>query len=150
MAPRPRVLYVESAVASARYLQGALTQSGFDVTCGRRPAFLSRRRISTRGTSLIVSDVARSAISDAAMKALAVWVERDGGGLLVAGGDAVFGEASEGGPGGYRNTELERITPVTFERKDEPEDRADHRARQVLEHGGRRDGALQSGGAGRD
>ena len=39
-----------------------------------------------------------------------------GGGLLVAGGDAVFGE----GAGGYRKTTLERLTPVTFERKDEP------------------------------
>src|SRR6185295_4486377 len=38
-------------------------------------------------------------------------------GLLVAGGDAVYGE----GDGGYRRTELERLTPVTFERRDEPE-----------------------------
>ncbi len=49
-------------------------------------------------------------------------MERDGGGLLVAAGEAVFGEAGDkGGPPGYRNTELERLTPVTFERKDKPE-----------------------------
>ena len=29
------------------------------------------------------------------MKALGQWVERDGGGLLVAGGEAVFGEAAD-------------------------------------------------------
>jgi uncharacterized protein (DUF58 family) len=48
-------------------------------------------------------------------------VEQSGGGLLVAGGDAVYGEGSRVGPPGYRNTEIERLTPVTFERKDEPE-----------------------------
>ena len=55
------------------------------------------------------------------MKALAEWVEQDGGGLLVAGGEAVFGEGAPGTEAGYRNSELERLTPVTFERKDEPE-----------------------------
>jgi len=117
----PRVLYIESAIASARYLQGALTQSGFEVTV-RPPAGIPQQAADLDPWDVVIlSDIARSAISDAAMKALAVWVERDGGGLLVAGGDAVFGEAGEGGPGGYRNTELERLTPVTFERKDEPE-----------------------------
>jgi hypothetical protein len=62
--------------------------------------------------AVILSDIARTAISDAAMGALAQWVERDGGGLLVTGGEAVFGEAGDkGGPPGYRNTELERLTP---------------------------------------
>ena len=32
----------------------------------------------------------------------------------------MFGEGSRR-TGGYRKTELERLTPVTFERKDEPE-----------------------------
>jgi Mg-chelatase subunit ChlD len=49
------------------------------------------------------------------MSALTSWVEQGGGGLLVAGGEAVFGE------GGYRKTAIERLTPVTFERRDEPE-----------------------------
>jgi Mg-chelatase subunit ChlD len=70
---------------------------------------------------VILSDVARSAIADAAMMAIGQWVEQGGGGLLVTGGDAVFGEASRNGPPGYRKTEIERLTPVTFERKDEPE-----------------------------
>ena len=49
------------------------------------------------------------------MAALTDWVEKGGGGLLVAGGESVFGES------GYRKTPIERLTPVTFERKDEPE-----------------------------
>lgn len=68
----------------------------------------------------VVSDVSRGAISDASMRALAQWVEHDGGGLLVAGGDSVFGENRPGRTDGYRRTDLERILPVTIERKDTP------------------------------
>lgn len=111
--PRVRVLYVEGRPESAKYLSGALTASGFDVTVHppsgvpATPADLDPYDV------VVLSDVGRSAISNGAMAALTDWVER-GGGLLVAGGDAVFGE------NGYRNTALERLTPVTFERKDEP------------------------------
>jgi len=123
VAGRPRVLYVEGAAQSARYLQGALSGSGFDVTV-RTPAGLPQKASDLdQFDALIVSDVARAAMSDASMKAMAQWVEHDGGGLLIAGGDSVFGEGPEGGTGagGYRHTELERIAPTTFERKDEPE-----------------------------
>ena len=119
---RPRVLYIEGAQQSARYLEGALVGSGFDVTV-RTPAGLPQQAADLQPwDALIVSDVARTSMSDASMKAMSEWVEQDGGGLLVAGGDAVFGEGPEGAKNtGYRNTELERITPTTFERKDEPE-----------------------------
>ena len=37
-------------------------------------------------------------------------------GLLIAGGEAVFGEGPEGSKGiGYRNTDLERIAPTTID-----------------------------------
>jgi len=118
---RPRVLYIESAASSARYLSGALTQSGFDVSV-RPPQGLPKTREEYEPWEVVIlSDVARTAMPDSSMAALAEWVEKDGGGLLVAGGDSVFGEGSPGGAPGYRNTELERLTPVTFERKDEPE-----------------------------
>ena len=119
---RPKVLYVESSQSSAQYLSSALTQSGFDVTV-RAPAALPQQPADLDPwDAVILSDIARTAISDATMGALAQWVERDGGGLLVAAGENVFGEAGDkGGPPGYRNTELERLTPVTFERKDTPE-----------------------------
>jgi Ca-activated chloride channel family protein len=118
---RPRVLYVEGTPASATYLQTALTQSGFDVTT-RAPAGLPKQAADLDGfDAVIVSDVARAQISDEAMKAISQWVEQDGGGLLIAGGESVFGEGTPGKPAGYRNTELERIAPTTFERKDKPE-----------------------------
>jgi uncharacterized membrane protein/Mg-chelatase subunit ChlD len=109
------VLYVEGAPASARYLSGALTGAGFDVTV-RTPAAIPATPAGLDPYDVVIlSDVARKAIPGGAMAALPAWVQ-NGGGLLVAGGEAVFGE----GDGGYRRTPLEGLTPVTFERKDEP------------------------------
>ncbi|MGH9371444.1 MAG: VWA domain-containing protein, partial [Vicinamibacterales bacterium] len=117
-ATRSRVLYIEGTPASAKYLTGALTQSGFDVTV-QAPGSLSSSAAELEPFDVVVlSDVGRSALQDKTMAALSEWVEKSGGGLLVAGGEAVYGE---GGSGGYRKTALERLTPVTFERKDEPE-----------------------------
>lgn len=122
VAPRPRVLYVEGAAGdSSKYLAGALTAAGVDVAV-RAPSALMTSGFSKEASLdpfdvVILSDVARSLLPDAVMKTLAEWVEVQGGGLLIAGGEAVFGE----GPQGYRKTELERLAPVTFERRDEPE-----------------------------
>ena len=115
VAPRPRVLYIEGTPTSARYLQTALDQSGFDVDT--RPA--SGLPATQDGLApfdvVILSDIARSLLPDEKVAVLASWVEESGGGLLVAGGEAVFGED------GYRESPIERLLPVTFERKDEPE-----------------------------
>lgn len=116
--PQARVLYIDSTPDSAKYLHTALTQSGFSVTAGG-PAQLPTTPAALEPWDVVIlSDLPRASIPDAAMSALSVWVEQRGGGLLVAGGESVFGE---GGSGGYRKTELEQLTPVTFERKDEPE-----------------------------
>ena len=111
--PRVRVLYVEGAPASAKYLTGALEASGFDVTVAPTSRIPSTPAELDAYDVIVLSDVNRAALPNPTMTALAEWTER-GGGLLVAGGDSVFGE------NGYRNTALERVTPVTFERKDEP------------------------------
>ncbi|HEY7475602.1 MAG TPA: VWA domain-containing protein [Vicinamibacterales bacterium] len=119
--PRAQVLYLEGAPASAKYLQGALVQSGFDVTVRSTTAVPTSQAQLDPWDVVILSDVGRASIPDAAMSALADWVEHDGGGVLIAGGDSVYGEDNTGAAGGYRHTELERLMPVTFERKDEPE-----------------------------
>lgn len=112
---RAKVLYVEGRPASARYLSDALSRSGFDVTV-RPPSGLPITAASLDSWDVVIlSDVSRATIRDASMSALSDWVEKGGGGLLVAGGEAVFGE------GGYRKTPIERLSPVTFERRDEPE-----------------------------
>ena len=112
--PKSKVLYVEGVPSSARYLSGALQESGFDVAV-RPPAGIPSTDTGLNPFDVVVlSDVARDAIGAPAMASLGQWVERAGGGLLVAGGAAVFGER------GYRQTEIERLAPVTFERRDEP------------------------------
>jgi uncharacterized membrane protein len=121
VAPKPRVLYVEGIPASAHYLRSALTGTGFEVTVARVAAMPSDAAGFDAYDAVILSDIARADLSDATMRALADWVEHDGGGLLMVGGEAVFGEGSPTGPPGYRQTVIERLTPVTFERKDEPE-----------------------------
>ena len=113
--PRPKVLYIEGAPASARYLAGALDGAGFDVVTRPASAFPSAPADLAPYDVVVVSDIPRKAISETAMTTLAEWVEKGGGGLLVAGGESVFGES------GYRKTPIERLAPVTFERKDEPE-----------------------------
>ena len=120
--PRAQVLYVEGAPASAKYLQSALVQSGFDVTVRPTTSVPTNAAQLDPWDVVILSDVGRSSIPEAAMSALADWVEHDGGGVLIAGGESVYGEdGTPGSTGGYRHTELERLMPVTFERKDEPE-----------------------------
>ncbi len=116
VAPRSRVLYIEGAPGnSSRYLAGALTAAGVDVVVGA-PSSLTAAALEPMNV-VVLSDLARTAMPDTAMKTVADWVETKGGGLLIAGGESVFGE----GPQGYRHTELERVAPVTFERRDEPE-----------------------------
>jgi Ca-activated chloride channel homolog len=113
--PRGRVLYVEGTPASARYLSGALRDAGFDVSVKPASALPTTSAALEPWDVVILSDVARASMPPAAIPALADWVERAGGGLLIAGGESVFGES------GYQKTAIERISPVTFERRDEPE-----------------------------
>ena len=113
--PRTRVLYVEGVPGSARYLSSALEQNGFDVTTRTPSALPATADALDEWDAVVLSDVPRSALGAGAMAALTTWVEQRGGGLLVAGGESVFGEK------GYRESPIERLTPVTFERKDEPE-----------------------------
>jgi uncharacterized membrane protein len=120
VAPPPRVLYVQAAGAS-NVLPQALRQAGLDVTV-RIPATLPASADGLAAWDVVVlSDVARAALPAAAMPAIATWVESRGGGLLFAGGGAVFGEGAHGGAPGFRHTDLERLLPVTFEREDTPE-----------------------------
>ncbi|MEO7192995.1 MAG: VWA domain-containing protein [Vicinamibacterales bacterium] len=119
--PRARVLYVESQPASAKYLQRALADAGFDVDV-RAARDLPRTLTELESSDVVVlSDLDRASIPDASMTALATWVEKEGGGLLVVGGPNVFGVGVKDRVAGYRHTELERLLPVTFERNDDPE-----------------------------
>ena len=73
---RAKVLYLEGAFASARYLSGALTASGFDVTMRPPTAVASVTANLDAFDLVILSDIDRKAILDASMNALADWVEK--------------------------------------------------------------------------
>ena len=68
--PRAQVLYVEGAPASAKYLQSALVQSGFDVTVRPTTSVPTTPAQLDPWDVVILSDVGRASIPDAAMNAL--------------------------------------------------------------------------------
>jgi uncharacterized membrane protein len=112
-----RILYVEGRLQSARYLQRALEEGGFAVDV-RPPAEMPTSESGLEPyAAVILSDVARSALADRGIAALSTYVAERGGGFIMTGGENVFG-----GPKGYASSDIERILPVTFSVKEDPED----------------------------
>jgi Ca-activated chloride channel homolog len=118
--PRTRILYAQATTASAA-LPTVLGQAGFEVTT--TPP--NRLPTTTEGfdswDAVVLSNVSRTSIPAASMTAIDQWVQQRGGGLLFAGGGAVFGESSQVAGTGFRRTAIENVLPVTFEREDTPE-----------------------------
>lgn len=114
---RPTILYVEGDPAAARFLQGALTRSEFDVVVRGPRAFPTTVGEMERFDAIILSNVAADDISIAQMQALERYVRDIGGGFIMAGGPNSFGM------GGYSGTTIERILPVrldTERRREQP------------------------------
>lgn len=114
--PRPRVLYVESRAESARYLTRALEAGGFRVDAmapDRLPATVEGL---SSYAAVILSDIARRDMPDERMAALDRYVADLGGGLVMAGGEAMHGVE------GYAKTLLERTLPITFQMNDRPDE----------------------------
>jgi Ca-activated chloride channel family protein len=113
---RPRILYVEGHPQSARYLQAALKGEGFlvdTVTSNTIPASIEEL---DAYDAIVLSDVARSNLTDQQMRTMATYVRDLGGGFVLAGGENNYGE------GGYSKTLIEEVLPVTFEaKKEKPE-----------------------------
>ena len=111
-----KVLYIEGRPESSQHLAEALRQGGLDVNVATPPQIPTRAATLEPYAAVIVSDVLADAISPASMRALATYVEQLGGGLIVAGGESVFGEK------GYADTLIETIMPVWFKAEREPKD----------------------------
>jgi len=128
--PRPRLLYVHAgggkaagvaaASTGSAAVPNALARAGVEITMARPEALPHRAEGFDRWDVVLLNNVPRAALSSEAMSALGSWVEKRGGGLFFAGGQAVFGEGLEVAQRGYRHTDLERVLPVTFDRDDEP------------------------------
>ena len=105
----PRILYVEGRPESAGYLTDALELEGMEVVLAT-PSELPRVVEGLDGyESVILSDIRADEMDPAQMEALATYVEDLGGGLILAGGESVFGEE------GYSTTRVEEILPVSFD-----------------------------------
>jgi Ca-activated chloride channel homolog len=110
---KPRILYVEGHPESAKYLQNALQMEGFKVdavTANVVPEAVDRL---DPYDLIVLSDVARSSLTDNQMKAMASYIRDLGGGFILAGGENNYGQ------GGYSRTIIEDVLPVTFETKKE-------------------------------
>jgi uncharacterized membrane protein/uncharacterized protein YegL len=118
--PALRVLYVQQTGASG-LLARALEQAGLDVTTIGTDALPATSAAFDAWDVVVLSNLARSSLRSETMTALDAWVETHGGGVLFAGGGAVFGEGARGAATGFHGTAIERVLPVTFEREDTPE-----------------------------
>ena len=115
---RSRVLYVEGQSGSAGYLRDALAAEGIDVGLAA-PADLPDSAAGLAAyDALILSDVPAKVLAPAQMQAIEAYVRDQGGGLLFASGENVFGEK------GYSDTAVEKILPVQFRAQEKRKDLA--------------------------
>jgi uncharacterized membrane protein len=119
--PRPRVLFVHGRGDVVPIAARVLAEAGVEVTGARPEELPADATAFDRWNAVVLSDLARARVADAAMAALAAWVEERGGGLLFIGGPAVDGDPLDESRRDFRGTELERVLPVTFDREDEAE-----------------------------
>jgi uncharacterized membrane protein len=116
--PKLRVLYVEGGPEASGYLIAALTEGGFHVEVVA-PFNLPVSAFGyERYDAVILSDVDARMIDRGAMISLESWVSVFGGGLVLIGGESVFGED------GYQDTAIEQAMPVWFKAEREPKDLA--------------------------
>jgi len=106
----PRVLWV------TRYLDdpaaAALAALDFDVAIVPEPQRLTQGMLAG-ARAVVLNNVAAHEVPDGVLKALDFFVREQGGGLLMAGGEAAFGA------GGYFDSTIDALLPVSMELKSE-------------------------------
>lgn len=114
VAGRPQVLYVEGQARSRTYLQRALDRNrndlaNFDLDVRTAYGMPNTLEEMANFDLILLSDVDARYVSRSTMGNLERYVRELGGSLVLAGGERSFG------PGGFDNTRLEEIAPVTFD-----------------------------------
>lgn len=104
---KPRILFIDADQRSVREYVSILRRGGMDVVVRPPEGIPSRLEELNDFDLIILSNVSAWELNSSRMKLLGRYVHDSGGGLLVAGGDQAFG------PGGYADTELDSILPVS-------------------------------------
>ena len=106
---RPRVLYVEGRLASARYLRDALVAEGMEVTVVGPESLPGTVAPLEDFDLVLLSDVPMGALSTNNVAAILEYVRDYGGGFIFAAGESSYGEE------GYAGSEIEEVLPIWFE-----------------------------------
>ncbi|MFH1924088.1 MAG: VWA domain-containing protein, partial [Planctomycetota bacterium] len=133
---RRRVLLVESEVSAAIHLATALEGEKIDVDVRRPDGLPTSPAEFADYDALVLSNVPAASLSQPQMDAIAAYVRDLGGGLIVIGGDQALT------PGGYRNTTLEELLPVSCE-FEKTEERPSLAMALIID----RSGSMEEGGA---
>ena len=122
-----RVAVVADDVAWSLLFAQLLEVHGIDAHV-IEPASAPRDHVGWRDVDAVVLfDLPAIALDTQQQRAIGTWVERDGGGLLIAGGENAFG------PGGYHLAVLDELSPLAAEI---PMDRPDVAVVFVLDRSG--------------
>ena len=113
---RPKVLYVEGHAESQHFLVRALEAGGLSVDTATAMSLPGDAGSLAPYAAVIFSDIAADALCRVQMEALSGYVSDYGGGFIMAGGDAMYGEE------GYADSVLEALLPITFTVKERPEE----------------------------
>jgi Ca-activated chloride channel homolog len=134
---KPHVLYVEGGVlrnpGTARYMEKALEHEDIDVEVRGPRSLPSSVEELRKYDMVLVSDVPAHFMNPGQMAALDRYV-RDGGGLVMAGGEDSFGS------GGYQGSRIEQIMPVRFD-SETTRDQPDIALMLVIDRSGSMQGA---------
>ncbi len=105
----PRVLIVEGTDGDGQYLAQALRAADMTVdVANARSAPLQADQLSSYA-SVVLVNVPADALAPDALQTLQQYVQQQGGGLVVTGGDNAYA------PGGYARTPLESMLPVRMD-----------------------------------
>ena len=104
--PKERVLLVNGGTKQGRYLEAILKREGYQVT-----AIGPRGKIPPpdRFAAVIFNNIPRRRVARSYMERIQNYVKR-GGSFVMLGAKGSFG------PGGYRNTPIDRVLPVKLEK----------------------------------
>lgn len=108
----PRVLLVEGAPGRATNLQAALASARIETETIVPAALPASLAVLDTYETIVLVDVPYRALPQAAIKALPTYVRELGHGLLMVGGEDSYTA------GGYRDTPIEQILPVTMQTRD--------------------------------